>query len=53
MAEIAGKTNFSKFSGMLRHGSPHNLHNLTKWHLKRVVLISRHETWQAVLARWP
>ena len=31
------------FSGMLRHGSPHNLHNLTKWHLKRIVLISRHE----------
>ena len=28
----------------LRHGSPHNLHNLAKWHLKRIVLISRHET---------
>ena len=40
---------------MLRHGhgSPHNLHNLIKWHLKRIVLISRHETWQTVLARWP
>ena len=31
-------------SGMLRHGSPPNLHNLAKWHLKRIVLISRHET---------
>ena len=39
--------------GMLRHGSPHNVHNLAKWHLKRIVLISRHETWQTVLARWP
>ena len=28
-------------SGMLRHGSPHNLHNLAKPHLKRIVLISR------------
>ena len=26
-------------SGMLRHESPPNLHNLAKWHLKRVVLI--------------
>ena len=41
------------YSGMLRHGSPSNLHNLAKWHLKRIVLISRHETWQEVLARWP
>ena len=39
------------YSGMLKHGSPHNLHNLAKWHLKRIVLISRHETWQTVLAR--
>ena len=38
-------------SGMLRHGSPHNLRNLATWHLKRIVLISRHETWQTVLAR--
>ena len=38
-------------SGMLRHGLPDNLHNLAKWHLKRIVLISRHETWQTVLAR--
>ena len=38
---------------MLRHGSPPNLQNLAKWHLKRIVLISRHETWQTVLARWP
>ena len=37
--------------GMLRQWSPHNLHNLAKWHLKRIVLISRHETWQTVLAR--
>ena len=28
-----------------------NLHNLAKWHLKRTVLISRHETWQTVLPR--
>ena len=35
-------------SGMLRHGLPHNLHNLAKWHLKRIVLISRHETWQTI-----
>ena len=41
------------YSGMLRHGSPSNLHNLAKWHLKRIVLISRHETWQEVLPRWP
>ena len=40
-------------SGMLWHGSPHILHNLEKWHLKRIVLISRHETWQTVVARWP
>ena len=40
-------------SGMLRHGSPHNLRNLAKWHLKRIVLINRHETWQTVLAQWP
>ena len=40
-------------SGLLRHGSPPNLHNLAKWHLKRIVLISRHETWQTVLAQWP
>ena len=40
-------------SGMLRHVSLHNLHNLAKWHLKRIVLISRHETWQTVSARWP
>ena len=38
-------------SGMLRHGSPHNLHNLATWHLKPLVSISRHETWQTVLAR--
>ena len=40
---------------MLRHESPHNLHNLARWHLKRTVLISCHETWQTVLARshWP
>ena len=38
---------------VLRHGSPHNLHNLAKWHLKRIVLISRRETWQTVLVRWP
>ena len=37
--------------GMLRDGSPPNLHNLAKWHLKRIVLISRHETLQTVLAR--
>ena len=43
----------STSSGMLRHASPLNLHNLAKWHLKRIVLISRHETWQTVLARWP
>ena len=41
----------STSSGMLRHASPLNLHNLAKWHLKRIVLISRHETWQTVLAR--
>ena len=39
-------------SGMLRHGLPDNLHNLAKWHLKdhlkRIVLISRHGTWQTV-----
>ena len=23
-----------------------------KWHLKRIVLISRRETWQTVLAQW-
>ena len=40
-------------SGMLRHGSPPNLHNLAKWDLKRIALVSRHETWQTVLARWP
>ena len=28
--------NFHAISGMLRHGSPHNLHNLAKWHLKRI-----------------
>ena len=38
---------------MLRHASPYNLHNLTKWHLKRIVLISRRETWQTGLAQWP
>ena len=43
----------ASISGMLRHGSPPNLHNLLKWHLKRTVLISRHETWQTVLVRWP
>ena len=42
-----------RFSGMLGHESPPNLNNLAKWHLKRIVLISRHETWQTVLARWP
>ena len=41
------------FSGMLRHGSPPNLHNLAKWYLKRIGLISRHEIWQTVLAWWP
>ena len=42
------------YSGMLKHGSPrHNLHNLAKWHLKRIVLISHYETWQTVWARWP
>ena len=40
------------FSGMLGHRPPYNVHNLAKWHLKRTVLISRHETWPAVLARW-
>ena len=35
---------------LLRHGSPLNLHNLAKRHLKRIVLIIRHETWQTVLA---
>ena len=39
------------YSGMLKHGSPHNLHNLAKWHLKRIVLISHYETWQTVWAR--
>ena len=34
---------------MLKRGSPHNLHNLAKGYLKRIVLISRHETWQTVL----
>ena len=39
---------------LLRHiKTPHNLHNLAKWHLKRIVLISRHETRQNVLAWWP
>ena len=38
---------------LLKHGSLPNLHNLAKWHLKWIVLISRHETWQTVLARWP
>ena len=28
------------YSGMLKHGSPHNLHNLAKWYSKRIVLIS-------------
>ena len=39
------------YSGMLKHGSPHDLHNLAKWHLKRIVLISHYETWQTVWAR--
>ena len=33
---------------MLRRGSSYNLHNLATWHLKRIVWISRHETWQTV-----
>ena len=41
------------YSGMLRHGSTPNLHNLAKWHLQGIVLISRHETWKTGLARWP
>ena len=40
-------------SGMLRQGSPPNLHILAKLHLKRIVLISRNETWQTVLAWCP
>ena len=43
---------FTCGSGMLRHGSPPNLHNLAKCHLKRIVLISRYQTWQTVLSRW-
>ena len=47
------KASFVTCSGILRYGSPPNLHDLEKWHLKRIVLISGHETWQTALARWP
>ena len=49
-----GKAVAGRLKRALRHHiSPHNFHNLAKWHLEQIVLISRHETRQKILAWRP